>query len=116
MNNYIFNEKKLYWEIKATKEKYKEIYWVLHKVEYNPATTQLEITLVNQNNSKGEVEIYYLDVASIKCLRGKTEEEIVKVSLLGERDIQWKELDIKLGLEKLLMSVQLLEEWVKSLK
>ena len=102
--------------MKSAKEKYKEIYWAIYKAEYNPTNAQLEITLINQNSDKGEVEIYYLDVANIKGLKSKTEEEIAKVSLLGERDIQWKELDIKLGLEKLLMSVQLLEEWVKSLE
>ena len=43
------------------------------------------------------------------------DDEIEKVSLLGERAIQWEDLDIQIGLDDLLMSVQLRENWLNSL-
>lgn len=59
---------------------------------------------------------YILDIYDFKIFKDKTEEEIGKVSLLGERAIQWKDLDIQIGLEGLLLSIQLRENWLNNLK
>lgn len=112
MSKYAFNEEKLYWEIKAAKEKYKEIYWKVTKVHHHDY--RLEITLKSKKEDKEECK--YIPVNCFKCLEGKSIWDIKEVSLLGERAIQWEKLDIQIGLDNLLLSVQFYDEWLESLK
>jgi hypothetical protein len=120
MSNYIFNEEKLYWEIKAAKEKWKEIYWKVSSVSCRKDVREIDLTFELKEEYRLEdchcYDSYVLDIYNLKIFKGKTGEEIEKVSLLGERAIQWEELDIQINLDDLLMSIQLRENWLNSLK
>lgn len=99
-------------QIKPAKEKWKELYWKVVEVSYYGKGGDIVVWLSDGNGRK-RVERIFKDTT--KCLKCLTEEEVAKVTLLGDRAIQWEELDIQLGLEKLLMFVQLREEWEDSL-
>lgn len=120
MSKYTFNEEKLYWEIKAAKEKYKEIHWKVSSVSCRKNVRELDLTFELKEEYRLEdchyYDSYVLDIYNLKIFKDKTGEEIEKVSLLGDRAIQWEELDIQIGLEDLLMSIQLKEDWLNSLK
>jgi len=97
----------------------KKMHWKVVSVTYFPSTKSIELIFYLRDEYRSETSIsifpYAFPVIDFKCLVGKTEEEIAKVTLLGEEAIQWEELNIHIGLEKLLMSIQLLEEWENSI-
>jgi len=119
MSNWDFNEEKRRWEIKAAKEKWKEIHWKVSSVSCRKDVREIDLTFELKEEYRLEdchyYDSYVLDIYNLKIFKDKTGEEIEKVSLLGERAIQWKELDIHIGLEDLLLSIQLRENWLNSL-
>lgn len=120
MSKYVFNEEMLYGKIKAAKEKYKEPHWKIFEVEYWKSTKSLNLLFELEKKFRVPGQKYFtgfvVEISEFKCLKGKTDEEIEKVSLLGDRAIQWEGLDIQIDLEDLLLSVQLRENWLNSLK
>jgi len=97
----------------------KKMHWKIEGVTYFPSTKSIELIFYLKDEYRSDTSInifpYAIPVIDFKCLIDKTEEEITKVTLLGEEAIQWEKLDIHVGLEKLLMSIQLLEEWENSI-
>jgi len=114
------NNQELQDQIKVAKEKHKEIYWKIFEVEYWKSTKSLNLLfeLEKEYRVSGQKHFtgFTVEISEFKCLKGKTEEQIEKVSLLGDRAIQWEELDIQIDLEDLLTSIQLRENWLNSLK
>ena len=116
-------EEKLQSQIQADKQVYQDIHWKLMEVEYRRYRECInfifelkkECPKYHVPGQKPYTE-FSIDVSKFKCLKGKTDDEIEKVSLLGERAIQWEDLDIQIGLDDLLMSVQLRENWIEILK
>ena len=97
----------------------KEIHWKAIRVDYWPSTKNVKILFELDRRYRREGYRYLCDfvfgISDCKFLKGKTEEEIAKVSLLGDSAIQWEELDIQIGLDDLLMSIQLRENWLNNL-
>lgn len=107
-------------QIKAAKEAYQNIHWKIFHVEYWESTKSLlllfELKKKYRVSGQKHRTSFAVEIQEFKCLSELDEKEIEKVSLLGERAIQWEDLDIQIGLDDLLMSVQLRENWLNSLK
>jgi len=99
-------------QIEIAKNKYKEIYWEVVSVGHYDY--RFEILLRSKKDGKQECK--HTPVGYFKCLQGKSDWEIKNVSVLGERAIQWENLDIQIDLELLLQATQLEHEWLEDLK
>lgn len=60
-------------------------------------------------------KLLWFNKKDFKCLKGVSDENIAKVSLLGDRAIQWEELGIQIELDKLFDGIQLKEDWCESI-
>jgi hypothetical protein len=105
-----FTEEQLREEIRVAKEKWKEQKIKLENVYYEDECLHFVIS-----GNKG-AKLLWFNKRDFKCLKGLSDENIKKVKPLGNRAIQWEELDIEIGLDKLFDGIQLKEEWVESLK
>jgi hypothetical protein len=102
-------EEKLKDQIKAAKEKWKEQKIKLEEVYYEDECLYCIIS----GNRGGK--LLWFNKREFKCLKGVSDRDIAKVILLGDRAIQWKELDIIIGFDKLFEGIQLQEDWAKSI-
>lgn len=113
-------EEKLQDQIQAARQVYQNVHWRVFQVEYWESTKSLLLLfeLKEEYRISGQKHrtSFAVEIQEFKCLSELDEKEIEKVSLLGERAIQWEDLDIQIGLDDLLMSVQLRENWSNSLK
>ena len=114
-----FTVDKLRDQIVAAKNEYQKLHWKVLSVECRESVREVDLTFELKKEYKledcHEYTYYTLDIYNFKIFKNKTDEEIEKVSLLGERAIQWKDLDIEIGLNDLLMSIQLRENWLNNL-
>lgn len=98
----------------------KEIHWKAVRVDYWPSTKNVVILFELDRRYRQEGYRYLcdfvFDVSYYKFLKGKTEEEVAKISLRGDKVVQWEELGIQIDLDDLLMSIQLRENWLNNLK
>jgi hypothetical protein len=99
-------------QIKIAKDKYKEIYWEVVNVQHHDY--RLEILLRSKKDGKQECK--HIPIGYFKCLQGKSDWDLKGVNVLGERAIQWENLDIQIDLELLLQAIQLEHEWLEDLK
>jgi|SRR4028119_2455680 hypothetical protein len=100
-------------QVKAAKEKYKELKVKVTKVDYDPFNETFYIYFVYES---GQEDIYCFEKSQIKCLENLADNELLKVSALGERAIQFEELDIQIGVEELLYGLQIINSWLHSLR
>lgn len=106
-------EEKLKNQIKAAKDKWKELKWKIIKVEYECFNETFYLYFIND---KGQEDLYCFEKNQVKVLQNFADNELLKVSVLGERAIQFKELDIQIGVEELLYGLQTVNSWLNSLK
>lgn len=104
-------EEKLRDQIKTAKGKWKEQKIKLKEVYYEDEC----LCFVVLDEMKDIERLLSFHKTRFKCLIGVSDEDIAKVSLLGDRAIQWEDLDIQICLDKLLDGIQLKEEWLVDL-
>ena len=102
-------EEKLKDQIKAAKKKWTEQRIKLEEVYYEDECLYCIIS-----GNRG-AKLLWFNKREFKCLEGISDKDITKVSLLGDRAIQWEELNISIGFDKLFEGIQLQEDWTKSI-
>lgn len=105
-------EEKLQDQIKAAKDRFKEQKIKLKEVYYEDECLHFIIS----DEMKDIERLLSFHKTKFRCLIGISDEDISRVSFLGDRAIQWKDLNIQIGLDKLLDGIQLKEEWLESIR
>lgn len=102
-------EEKLQAQIVSAKSKYQELKFELSGVEYRDGYIWVYF-------SQGKNANFNFSVTGVKCLEVLTEEQLIKVELLGTRAIRWEEQNIDLGLEEILLAGQMIQNWLDNLR
>lgn len=101
------------WNSELTKENYKQLKLKITRVEYEPFNESFYLYFIDE---KEQEDIYCLEKNSIKVLKNLTDKELLKVNILGERAIQFEEVDIQIELDGLLNGLQMINSWLDALK
>jgi len=106
-------EEKLQDQIRAAKEKSKQLRFKVTKIEYQPFNKYFYLYFIDDG---GQEDIYAFEKSQVKVLESIDDEQLLKINVLGDAAIQLEELDIHIGVEELLYGLQTINSWLKGLK
>lgn len=99
--------------IEIAKQEYLKLSVTLYDVYYDSGAEYIYFLV---RDSEGNEDEYGFERYDFKCLDDILDEDLKGVSLLGSRAIQWKKLNIQIGVQELLEGIQVINNWKKGLK